>query len=275
VEQRVAVDQHVVMPKALHRRVGPGGKYLCAVAVARQLGRAGGAAGVEVRGDVGGGEAPLAQQAVSSLGGAQGVEVPHAVGPGRGHQQGLAVCRHQQQGGQFGHQRLQVQGLGPQARPVVVAMGDQHPRAAGAQQRQQLVVAEHRVQRLHDAGGLAAPQRQVVGQPARQHHRHHILKAHAQLAQQVGGLVQAVEQVPVAPAGHRAVGVPGVQEGEGGTLRKGIGRVGNQLVGAGPGHGLRQRSLFEALDVGFAADGGQGGDGHGRESWWGGSAGAL
>ena len=82
MEQRVAVDQHVVGPEALHRRVGPGGEHLRAVAVARQLGRAGGAAGVKVRGDVGRRKAPLAQQPVGGLGGAQGVEVEHAFGPG-------------------------------------------------------------------------------------------------------------------------------------------------------------------------------------------------
>ena len=235
------------------------------MAVARQLGRAGGAAGVKVRCDVGGRKAPLAHQPVGRLVGAQGMEVQHAFRQGAGHRQRLPVRGDQQEGSQFRQQRLQLQGLGAHAGIIVVAMRDQRPRTAGAQQRQQLVVAEQRVQRLHDAGGLAAPQREVVGQPAGQHHCHHVLEAQAQLTQQVRGLVHAVEQGAVGPAGHRAPDLAGMQEGQRRAVRVRLHAVANEIVGAGPRHGLRQRPLLQAMDVRFRTDGGGGNNGHGRQ----------
>ncbi len=75
VKQRKHIDRHVFARHALHLHAGPGGEHLRAVAVARQLGRAGRAAGVEVGSDVALGDGAARYQAVIGLRRTQDAEV--------------------------------------------------------------------------------------------------------------------------------------------------------------------------------------------------------
>ena len=209
MEQRVAIDRHIALPKALHAGVGPGRKDLCAVAVTRQLGRPGGAAGVKVSRDVLRVKHPLADQALCRMQGALHMKVVHACGPCLRIGQRPAIGRHQQHGAQAVTLRLQPQRFGAQLRIVVHAVGDQHLGTTGLQQGQELVVAQQRVEWLHNARRFAAPQRQMVGQATRQQHRHRIGFAHAQAVQQVGRLVNALQQFLIRPCAGRPAHEPG------------------------------------------------------------------
>ena len=189
---------------------------------------------------------PAADQAVRRLGGGQGHEVALRVElePGRADLQQRAQARHP------GRHLLR---LGPAAGFVVGAPGDQDLGPRRVHQRGQLVLAQQRVQRHHDAGRLATPQRQVVFEAAGQHHRHRVLRPEAEPVQQVGRAVDAGQQLGIGPA--LRLGVDRRQEAERGPVAEGPRAVDEQRVGAGHRHRLRQRhALLEPLDVGQAAD---------------------
>ena len=102
MEKRVTVDGDVARLQPLHLHTRPGGEHLGAVAVAGEFGRAGGAAGVEVGGDVFGVEVAATGEVVVRLRGAQGFEVTHTFGQaGRGSN--FVVRCNTQHGGQGGH----------------------------------------------------------------------------------------------------------------------------------------------------------------------------
>jgi hypothetical protein len=172
-----------------------------------------------------------------------------------GHTGRLVVRRHAQHGGQRGHLAAQAHRLRPHARFAVRAVGDQHLGARRGHQRHQLLVGEQRVQRLHDAGRLAAPQRQVVLEATGQQHRHRVVRPHAQRVQQVGRLVDAGEQLGIRPADGLVGRVAGAQEGQRGLAAEGMARVAEDLVGAAHRERLRERRLLELVDVRQAADG--------------------
>ena len=250
VEQRVAVDDHVLRAHGLHLHAGPGGEHLCAVAVACQLGGAGGAAGVEVGGDVFGADVAAARQVRVRLRGDGGGEIQHAFGQ-RGRL-ALVQRRHAQHARHRRHCRTQMLRLAPDVRLGVVAPGDQHLGARGVQQRRQLVVGQQRIERLHDARRLAAPERQVVFKAAGQHHRHRVGRPHAQRVQRVGGLVNAGQQLAVRPADRLFGRIGRAQEPERGFVAKGVRRTAKNLVGAAHRQRLAQGRGFDLSHVGQA-----------------------
>ena len=79
VEQRQATERHVADTEAGHQIHAVGHRHFVAVAVRRQLGRTGGAAGVEVAGDVVGGDHATAFQVVGGAGGDGFIEIQHAL----------------------------------------------------------------------------------------------------------------------------------------------------------------------------------------------------
>lgn len=249
VEQRIAVDDHVAGSRALQLHRRPGREDLVGVGMDGQLGRAGGAAGMEVGGHVVGADHAAADQPVRGLGGARAVEVEREAGQRRALRRRLVMRRDAQQRAQRRHPLAQAQGLRPGFAFGVRAVGDQHLGASGGQQRGQLVLGQQRIERLHDAGRLAAPQRQVVFEAARQQHADRVRRAEPQAVQQVGGLVDAGQQLVVAPADGRLVGIGAAQEGQRGAVAEGGGRVAEDLVGALHRQRLGQRPGRQSAHV--------------------------
>ncbi|MNQ93923.1 hypothetical protein D3C85_1094120 [compost metagenome] len=218
-----------------------------------KLGRAGRAASMKIRRHVVRTDDAFAEQPVSGLGGPAGVEVLRAGGQRGTGGKGLVQGRHAQQGAQGGHAFQQAQGLGPGAALHVGAIRDQHLGARRRHQRGQLVFGQQGIERLDDAGRLAAPQRQVVFQAAGQQHGHRVAGADAQPVQQIGRLVDAGQQFLVAPA-HRLVGgIGAAQKGQRGLAAEGGRGVAEDFVGALDRQRLGQRAGLQALHVGRVA----------------------
>jgi hypothetical protein len=210
------------------------------------FGGAGGTAGVEVGGDVGGRDVAAAHEAVVGLCRAQHVEVGHSFGQRAGRARGFVVRCHAQHGGERGHLAAQAHGLRPHARFAVRAIGDQHLGAAGVHQRDKLLVGQQRIERLHDAGRLAAPEREVVFEAARQQHRHRVMRPHAQRMQHVRGLVDAREQLGVRPADRLVGRVAGAQEGQRCFAAESRAGVAEDLVGAARPSALHRAASLRA-----------------------------
>ncbi|MNX85133.1 hypothetical protein D3C86_1169590 [compost metagenome] len=249
MEQRIAVDDHVVRARVLQLHGRPGREDLVGVGVDGKLGRAGGAAGVEIRGHVASANDASADQPVRRLGGPAVVEVERPCGQRGAGRRALVTRRHAQQGLQGGHAFTQAQGLGPGTAFHVRSIGDQHLGASRGHQGCELVLGQQGVERLDDAGRLAAPQRQVVFQAAGQQHAHRVALADAQVMQQVGRLVDARQQFAVAPAHRLVLGVRAAQEGQRGLVAEGGRGIAEDLVGALNRQRLGQRPRLQALDV--------------------------
>jgi len=147
------------------------------MAVARQFGRTGGATGMKVGSNVGGRNAAATEQPVAALFPARSIKIEHA---GRQWMGGWFIqWRNTQHVRQSRHLRAYAQGLGPDARIVVGTPGKQHFGFTGVEQRHQLFFAEKRVKRLHNAGSLATPERQMVFHATGQHHAYGISHLHA------------------------------------------------------------------------------------------------
>jgi hypothetical protein len=189
------------------------------------------------------------------LHGPQGVKVLGTCWQRVGFLKRTAVRVDQQHRLQTGQLALQAQGFRPQLAVVFSAMRDQHLGVAGPQQRQQFFVAEQGVERLHNARRFAAPQRQVIGQATGQQNPHGVLRAHTQLVQQIGGLVDALQQAAVGPGGGLAAGLARVQKAQRRLVGMHLGTGPDQRIGAGPRHGLGQGRGFDALEVGQALNG--------------------
>ncbi|KAG0921001.1 hypothetical protein G6F31_020504 [Rhizopus arrhizus] len=71
--------------------------------------------------------------------------------------------------------------------------------------------------------------------------------------QQVGGLVDAGQQLPIAPAYGLVVRVGGAQEGQRGLVAESRSRIAEDLVGALHRQRFGQRARLQALHVGGAA----------------------
>ena len=67
--------------------------------------------------------------------------------------------------------------------------------------------------------------------------------------QQIGGLVDALQQAAVGPGGGRATGLACVQKGQRRLLGMNLGAGSDQRIGAGPGDGLSQGSGLDAVNV--------------------------
>ena len=159
---------------------------------------------------------------------------------------------------------MQAQGFRPQLAVVFDAVRDKHFGLAGPQQRQQFFVTEQRVERLHNARRFAAPKRQVVGQATGQQNPHGVFRAYTQLVQQIGGLVDALQQAAVGPGGGRTAGLARVQKSQRRPVGMRLGAGSDQVIGAGPRHGLGQRRSLDAVNVGQALNGRGNGQVHDR-----------
>ena len=183
------------------------------MAVARELGRAGGTAGVEVGGDVGGRDVAAADEAIVGLACARSaLKSATPSGSAAARAGGLVVRRHAQHGRQRRHLAAHAHRLRPDARLVVRAVGDQHLRAGR-------VISDASFSSL--SSGFSGCTIAAASPPhsARWYSRQAgsstataSLGPHAQRVQQVGGLVDAGQQLGVRPADRLVGRIAAAQE---------------------------------------------------------------
>ncbi|KAF1045080.1 MAG: hypothetical protein GAK34_02452 [Delftia tsuruhatensis] len=254
MEQRVAVDGAVGRVQALHLHAGPGAVDLGAMRLHGDLGRTRGAPGMEVGRHVAGlGLAP-AHQPVGGLGGQGGVQI--AGGPALSIPLGSPTFMRDPE--HMRQIRIQRRDFLADAGIVLVRPGDQKARARGPHQGRDLLGTQQRIDGLHDARRLAAPQRKVVLHAAGQQDGHRVAGAHAQRMQGVGRLVDLAQQFGIAQ-------VPGIIHAAGlgqkaqrpalAVLTRGVAKqVVDRLRRDQPGHGL----AFDGLHIGQGTHGPQG-----------------
>ena len=209
------------------------------MAVAREPGRAGRAAGVEVCGDVVALDVATADEVIVGFAGDEGGEAVRVRGDAK-------------HGAQRRHPRANARRLRPDASVVLAAPGDQHLRASRVQHRYQLLVRQQRIERLHDARCFAAPQGELVFETAGQEHGHRVTRPHPEPVQQIRRLVDAGQQPGIGPA-HR-LGIDRGQEGQRGLVAERARRIPEDLVGAAHRQRLHQRDRLEPANVGEDAD---------------------
>ncbi len=198
VEQREAVDLHRRLVDVIERMREPGRVRLVAGGVLRELGRTGGAAGVEQR--------------------------HHSVGMQVGLEgERLWLCGHQiLQRGSVGHRFIHLDGhehrgvqslhgqcRGPHRQFLARPQGHQHLGVRGLQQRGDVVGLQQEIDRTHAARQLRAPEHGVsLGRVGREH-GHGIGFMHTERTKGIGRAVDVGQQLAVGHAPRRRV-QPGV-----------------------------------------------------------------
>jgi hypothetical protein len=178
---------------------------LVAVRMPHKLGRAGRAAGVEVRGDVVGGNAAPARKPVGRILREQRVVAMDAV---------LLVARavHLQD-------RFQARQLAPHALDFLPDVGagrrrERHEyfRSGRAQDFRDLPRFEQRIHRVRDPGGFRAIEREEALRQQRQHEADDVARPDAEIRQQVRRLRDFGDELPVADRQRRLVRLAALQE---------------------------------------------------------------
>ncbi|MNE48543.1 hypothetical protein D3C80_1430120 [compost metagenome] len=224
----------------------------------RQLGGAGGAAGVEITGDIVRVELPAAFQPVGRASGDQLVEVQHAFGQRPalrlegaalrlGQQVGHVHADHRLEAGKLAAQRLD---LGPQVGAGEGRQGHQQLGIGGLDQLGDMLGFQQRIDRVDDPGRLAAPDGEVGLRQVGQQERHRLARAQAEAVKGVGGLGDLAQQLLVIEAIDGFVAATLEDKGQRRRLRLRRGRAADQLVGAGWQVAFGQRSGFDLLDIG-------------------------
>ena len=227
----------------------PGLVDLVGMAVAHQLGRAGGAAGVEVAGDVLRRDLPAADQPVGRVAAQLLVEVVDAlrfIGGAVDHQHRL----------QLRQAALDLLHLVPDVAARQRADGDQHLGAGRAQDLAQLRRRQQRVHRVGDARRLRAEQAEVTLRQQRQQEADHVLRADAEAGKEVGRLRDLGKELGVAQGQRRLIGLGLGQELQRRCLRVALHAQAQRLVGALRGDALVVgRRGLEGLDLGGGSEG--------------------
>jgi hypothetical protein len=73
--------------------------------------------------------------------------------------------------------------------------------------------------------------------------------------QQIGRLVNAVQQLRVGPGGGCTAGLARLQKAQGGLVGMNLGTGTDQRISAGPRHGVGQGRGLDAVDIGQALNG--------------------
>jgi len=197
VEQRQRREHHRVLVERNARGHHPGVDDFVGVRVRGEPGSAGGAAGVEVGGQVVGGQGLDVHQPVGGMGRGKLREVADAYSFDGLQRGGGPVGL----GGGQRQQCVQPQGLGdlpgrgPHLSVQLRTGGDEHPRAAAPQQLLDVFGRQARIHRGGDARGLRGQQgrRQLRGVRCEQTHSD--AAGDAEGAQQVGGAMDLVAQL--------------------------------------------------------------------------------
>ena len=236
VEQRQAEQDAVARQ---HQSDQPGLIDLVAVRVAHELGHAGGAAGVEVRGGVAGRDAPPAEQPVRRLRPRQLLVAVDAIG---------FVARAFEHDDRLESRQLLADALDldPEFGAGLRAHRDQHLGVGRAQDLGDLRRLQQRIDRVGDARGLRAEQRHEALGQQRQQEAHHVVRADAQRVEHVGGLRHARHELPVAQGQRRFARVGIGQELQGRRLGVARGSQSQRLVGALGGDALVVRRGLES-----------------------------
>ncbi|MCY1353589.1 hypothetical protein D9M69_399340 [compost metagenome] len=273
VEQRQAAEGGVGGAEVDRIGEDHGHRHFIAVAVRRQLRRAGGAAGVEVGRHVVGLDVAAALQVIARELGDQFVEVQHALR----QRPALGLERAALRLGQVvGHvdddHRVQLRQLAAQAVHLVPQVGagegrqgDQHLGGGGVHQFGDVLGVEQRVDGVDDAGRLAAPEGEVGVRQVRQQERHRAARAHAEAVEGVGGLGDLGEQLGVAQPPGCFLGIALQQEGQRRLVGVTFGAAPQQRVGAGRHVAVLQGEAFDRLGIAQRGDGGEGSLVHDRE----------
>ena len=224
--------------------------------VAHQLGRARGAAGVEIGCHIVKAYASAAQQVVARHGSQLFVKAGRCV----------ALCRrpqpHLQHRLQAGHLVANRLHLGPDVGARRRPQRHQHLGAGGAQDLGNLARLQQRIHRVRNAGRLGAKHRVEVLRQQWQHQADDIVRPHAQLVEQVRRLGHAAEEFAMAERQARLVRV-GVRQ----KMNRRAGRVlrrtqTQRFVGAGHRQPLGQRHRLQRPHIGVAGQRGRHGAHH-------------
>jgi hypothetical protein len=251
MEQRKAVEHHVVLRGAVHARRAPCGVQLVAVRVLRELGAPGGAAGVEQRRDATGIGLACPFERCVGLRGEQGVEVERTVrscfhapfrSPDRDH-----VRKRSAAPTQAGHARPDVQlGVRPQRH--------QHVDPRRVDQLGDVFLAQQVVDGARHAGRLGPPQREVGLGNGRQQKGHARLVTVAQRGERTRRAAHLRHHLRMRPARGRLRRVRAANEGDGRPCGVALRRVFQRVEHVRMRHEVRVRCRLDAPDVFQAAD---------------------
>ncbi len=260
MEEGQARGEHVARAHIAQHRAAVRRDELAAVRVRDEPRRAGGAAGVEVGGDVVVSAWLAEDEPVVGLRHQCAVEVDHA-GFERRARRG-----HPQQR-QAGQPLAQGERLLPDIERGVRAERHQDLRARGLQQPGDVLRLEQEIDRHRIPRGLRAPERGLRLDQTRQHVGHGRPRAD-QRGEQVGRAPHQAQQFAVGHAARLLVRRAGHQLRQRNALGLARRSTDEDIEDASLGQPLFQRHRgFETRDVGGAADAGVGQDGHGRAPW--------
>ena len=207
------------------------------MAVAHQLWRASGAAGVKVSGGIVQRNLAATGQVIAREGADQPLKTHHARRVC--HRTGEHVDLNNRL--QTGYQGAHALHLGPNVRSRRGPQCDKHLGVGGLQDFSKLVRLQQSIHRVRNASGLGTEQRVEALRHQRQHQADHLIRPHTQRGEQVGGLGNSPEKLAMADDQRRVGGVGILQKLE--CRRHGIVRCAQaqRLVGAGSCNPLSER----------------------------------
>ncbi|MCY1411902.1 hypothetical protein D9M71_272980 [compost metagenome] len=263
MEQRQAAEGVVALPQVDGIGQDHRHGHFVAVAVGRQLGRAGGAAGMEVGGDVTGRNHPSALQVIGGETVEQFVEVQHAFRQWLAlGLDGAALGFRQQVGQVDGDDGLKLRQAVTQAGHLVPEIGagerrqgHQHPGVGRMDQFGDVLGLQQRVDGIDHAGRFPTPDGEMGMRQVRQQERHRLARPHTQVVEGVGRLGDPRQQLGISQLERRFFGVALEQEGHGALVRMALGALTDQLIGAVRHTALFQRKAFNFFDVAQGGDG--------------------
>ena len=250
MEQRQSAEEGLPRRDAIAKELAdaPRVGHLVRMRAHRDLGRAGGAAGTEVGRPVAGADHAAADEAVHRLPPQPLREVVHAEAPPCTARRRACDARVNQhdvfEAVNTAEQRLQPR---PQIHAGNRSQGDQHLRFASGEQLDDGRGLQHGIDGKGDAGGLAAPHREMRLRQIGQHEGDDIVAADAQFVEEVGRGSDAGEQRLVGPDFRPRMVLDAQEERQRRRVGVGARRGADHLVGA-----VRQQTVvlpFESEHV--------------------------
>ena len=122
-----------------------------------------------------------------------------------------------------------------------------------------MVGVQQIVDRADPAGRLAAPQREMGLRYVRRQHGDRIVRAHAQIGEQIGRLRHPGEQVGVGQVARRAAGQAGLEKSQRRPVAEQVASPGQHLPGRGGGHESVARGSLQRPHICPVPDNSRGG----------------